>query len=74
MVYEAAAENNRGAVRMRRVALGGIYNHVEVLPGGSEVRPGARIVLSTAKRLADGTTLCNSKGNSTIVATRWEAN
>lgn len=53
---DAPGESGRsGVVRQRKVALGGIYNNqVEVLPAGSEVRAGSRIVISTAERLADG--------------------
>jgi hypothetical protein len=37
------------------VALGGVYNNqVEILAEGSEVRPGAKVVVTTAERLTDG--------------------
>lgn len=56
IVYEVTSEaGGRDVVRQRTVALGGIYNNqVEVLPTGSDVRAGSRIVVSTAERLADG--------------------
>ncbi|MCC6681412.1 MAG: efflux RND transporter periplasmic adaptor subunit [Phycisphaeraceae bacterium] len=54
-VYEATVENDREVVRARKVALGGIYNNqVEVAPTGSDVRTGAKFVVTTAERLADG--------------------
>jgi RND family efflux transporter MFP subunit len=55
VVYELVDEGGRNVVRTRKVTLGGVYNNqVEVLPAGSEVRAGSRIVVSTAGRLADG--------------------
>ena len=55
VVYEPVDENGRRVVRARKVSLGGVYNNqVEVLAAGSDVRPGSRIVVSTAERLADG--------------------
>ena len=54
-VYEAIAENAGEVVRKRKVSLGGVYNNqVEVLPQGSEVHAGTRIVITTAERLSDG--------------------
>jgi hypothetical protein len=55
MVYEAFDENGRETVRARKVALGGVYNNqVEILPMGSEVRAGSRVVVTTAERLTNG--------------------
>lgn len=55
MVYEVVVENGRDVVRAKKVSLGGVYNNqVEVVPTGSEVQSGSRIVLTTAERLADG--------------------
>jgi RND family efflux transporter MFP subunit len=55
MVYEVVNENGRDLVKARRVALGGIYNNqVEVLPDGSDVHAGSKVVLTTAERLTDG--------------------
>ncbi|HZL98938.1 MAG TPA: efflux RND transporter periplasmic adaptor subunit [Planctomycetota bacterium] len=55
IVYEAVTEDGREVVRARKVALGGVYNNqVEVLPAGSEVRPGSLVVVTTAERLTDG--------------------
>ena len=57
VVYEAAGEDggDHDVVRRRKVALGGVYNNqVEVLPAGSEVRAGSKVVVSTAERLTDG--------------------
>jgi RND family efflux transporter MFP subunit len=58
IVYEVASENGGGdhdVARSRKVALGGVYNNqVEVLPAGSEVQQGAKVVVSTAERLTDG--------------------
>jgi RND family efflux transporter MFP subunit len=58
VVYEMVVENGRDVVRPRKVALGGIYNNqVEVLPTGSDVKVGSKIVVSTAERLTDGITV-----------------
>jgi multidrug efflux pump subunit AcrA (membrane-fusion protein) len=55
MVYEVVVENGRDIVRAKKVSLGGVYNNqVEIVPAGSEVQSGSRIVLTTAERLADG--------------------
>ena len=55
MVYEVVVENGRDVVRAKKVSLGGVYNNqVEVVPTGSEVQSGSRVVLTTAERLADG--------------------
>jgi RND family efflux transporter MFP subunit len=55
MVYEAVEENGGDVVRARKVALGGIYNtRVDILPAGSEVKPGSRIIVTTAERLTEG--------------------
>jgi hypothetical protein len=55
VVYEMVVENGRDVVRTRKVALGGIYNNqVEVLPAGSEINAGSKVVVSTAERLTDG--------------------
>ena len=82
IVYEVTTEvGGKGAgvggdvVRPRKVALGGIYdNQVEVLPAGSEVRAGSRIVVSTAERLADGILVRPTQDNTTPAATLAEAN
>ncbi len=56
MVYEAIEEGRHTVVRARRVALGGVYdNRVEILPEGSELQAGSRVVLTTAERVTDGT-------------------
>ncbi|MCG3132994.1 MAG: Multidrug resistance protein MdtA [Planctomycetes bacterium] len=55
VVYEAVAEEDREVVRTRTVAVGDVLdNQVEVLAAGSEVARGARVVISTAERLAAG--------------------
>lgn len=55
VVYEAVVEDGREVVRARTVAVGGVYNNqVEIVPAGSEVRSGSRVVVTTAERLADG--------------------
>jgi RND family efflux transporter MFP subunit len=82
IVYEvSSAAGGDGAgvgddvVRSRKVALGGIYdNQVEVLPAGSEVRAGSRIVVSTAERLADGVLVRPTQDNTEPAATLAEAN
>jgi len=85
IVYEVSTEarsaggNGAGVggevVRPRKVALGGIYdNQVEVLPAGSEVRAGSRIVVSTAERLADGVLVRPTQDNTEPAATLAEAN
>jgi hypothetical protein len=51
IVYELLDD----VVRARKVSLGGVYNNeVEVVPAGSEVKAGSKIVVSTAERLTDG--------------------
>jgi RND family efflux transporter MFP subunit len=80
IVYEVSIEaSGDGAgvggevVRPRKVALGGIYdNQVEVLPAGSEVRAGSRIVVSTAERLADGVLVRSTQDNTEPAATLAE--
>jgi len=53
-VYEVVSENDRDVVKTRRVTLGGVFNNqVEILPE-SDVRPGARIAVSTSERMTDG--------------------
>jgi RND family efflux transporter MFP subunit len=55
MVYEAIQEQSGAVVRKKKVSLGGVYNNkVEVLPEGSAVHAGSRIVITTAERLSDG--------------------
>jgi len=55
IVYEQTAESGHDVVRAKKVALGGVYNNeVEVLPAGSDVHEGSRIVVTTAERLTDG--------------------
>jgi multidrug efflux system membrane fusion protein len=58
MAYEEVVENGRALARARRVSLGGVYNNeVEVVPTGSDVHAGSRIVVTTAERLTDGATV-----------------
>jgi hypothetical protein len=67
-VYEVVGEAGREVVRPRKVALGGVYNNqVEVLPRGSEVTAGSKVVISTAERLADGIVVRVTPGNTTDV-------
>jgi RND family efflux transporter MFP subunit len=55
VVYEAVDEGARRVARLRKVAVGEVFdNQIEVLPSGSEVGRGASVVVSTAERLADG--------------------
>jgi RND family efflux transporter MFP subunit len=55
MVYEVVSEGGHATVRARKVSLGGVFNNqVEVLVSNSDVRPDARIAVSTSERLADG--------------------
>ena len=55
MVYELVSENARHVVKVKKVALGGVYNNqVEIVPSGSDVQAGSKIVVSTAERLTDG--------------------
>jgi RND family efflux transporter MFP subunit len=55
IVYEVVGEKGHDVARARKVALDGIYNNqVEVLPVGSEVGAGSRVVLTTPERLTDG--------------------
>lgn len=74
MVYEVVAENGREVVRARPVALGGVYNNqVEVLPAGSEVQAGSRIVITTAERLTDGLAVRVMQESTDSAATLAEA-
>lgn len=74
MVYEAVAEGGREVARARKVVLGGVYNNrVEVVPAGSEVRAGSRVIVSTAERLADGLDVRVVQENSQSAATLPEA-
>lgn len=74
VVYEAVSENGREVVRMRKVALGDVYNNqVEVLSANSEVRPGSKIVVSTAERLEDGLAVKVTQDNPDSAATLPEA-
>jgi multidrug efflux pump subunit AcrA (membrane-fusion protein) len=73
IVYEVSSEAGADVVRPRKVALGGIYdNQVEVLPAGSEVRAGSRIVVSTAERLADGVLVRTMQDNTEPATTLAE--
>lgn len=55
MVYEAVVERGREVVRARAVTPGDVHdNQIEILPDGSEVGPGSRVVVTTAERLTDG--------------------
>lgn len=55
MVYELVNEGGQDVVRQRKVALGGVYNNqVAVVPAGSEVHVGSKVVVTTAERLTDG--------------------
>ena len=74
MVYELVTENSRDTVRLRKVALGGVYNNqVEIVPAGSEVQAGSRIVVSTAERLADGVSVRVTPDNTDSPAAIAEA-
>lgn len=74
MVYQAVVENGREVVKTRRVNLGGVYNNqVEVLPQGSEVRSGSRIVMTIAERLTDGLPVRITEDNPAKAATQSEA-
>jgi RND family efflux transporter MFP subunit len=63
LVYEAVDEGARKVARLRKVAVGEVFdNQIEVLPKGSDVRRGANVVVSTAERLADGAVVrCTSE-------------
>lgn len=74
MVYEAVDESGRQLVKSRKVALGGVYNNqVEILPAGSQVRAGSKVVVSTAERLTDGLAVQVTQDNPTSAATLPEA-
>lgn len=74
VVYEAVNEKGRDVVRMRKVALGGIYNNqVEIRSEGSEVRLGARVVISTAERLSEGAAVQIVRDNPIAATTHPEA-
>jgi HlyD family secretion protein len=54
-VFEVVSEGGSDVARIRKVSLGGVYNNqVEVLPQGSDVRPGSMIAVTTSERLTDG--------------------
>lgn len=74
MVYEAAVENGRELARARKVSLGGVYNNqVEVVPTGSDVHAGSKIVVTTAERLADGVAVRVMQDNTDSATTLTEA-
>jgi RND family efflux transporter MFP subunit len=74
MVYELVAESGREVARARKVSLGGVYNNqVEVLPNGSQVHAGSKIVTTTAERLADGMAVQLIQDNTDSAATLAEA-
>jgi multidrug efflux pump subunit AcrA (membrane-fusion protein) len=75
MVYEETVENGRALVRARKVSLGGVYdNEVEVVPTGSDVHAGSRIVVTTAERLTDGTIVRVMQDNTDSAAALTEEN
>ena len=62
-------ENGHEVVRGRKVALGGVYNNqVEVLPAGSEVKAGSKVIVTTAERLTDGIAIRTIQDNSAPAA------
>jgi hypothetical protein len=75
MVYEEVVENGRALVRARKVSPGGVYdNEVEVVPTGSDVCAGCRIVVTTAERLTDGTLVRVMQDNTDSAAALTEEN
>jgi multidrug efflux system membrane fusion protein len=74
IVYELVDEGGRQVARARKVALGGVYNNqVEVVAGGSDVRAGSRIVVTTVERLSDGITVRLIQDNTNSAASLAEA-
>jgi hypothetical protein len=74
MVYELVTEEGRDLVKAKKVALGGVYNNqVEIVPTGSDVQAGSRIVVSTAERLTDGAAVRVMQDNTDSAATLAEA-
>ena len=74
VVYEQVAENGHDVVRTRKVVLGGVYNNeVEILPTGSDVHAGSKIVMTTAERLCDGLTVRTMHDNTDPAITLTEA-
>jgi RND family efflux transporter MFP subunit len=66
MVYELVSENARHVVKVKKVALGGVYNNqVGIVPSGSDVQAGSKIVVSTAERLTDGLSVRLMQDNNT---------
>ena len=56
-------------MRARKVSLGGVYNNqVEVVPAGSEVQAGSKVVVTTAERLTDGALVRVHAGQAPISA------
>jgi RND family efflux transporter MFP subunit len=74
MVYEDVTENGRELVRAKKVSLGGVYNNeVEVVPTGSNVHAGSRVVITTAERLTDGISIQVIQANTNAAETLTEA-
>jgi RND family efflux transporter MFP subunit len=74
VVYELVDQNGQQVVKARKVALGGVYNNqVEVVPAGSEVQPGSKIVVTTAERLSDGMSVRLMQDNTDSAQTLTEA-
>jgi RND family efflux transporter MFP subunit len=74
MVYEEVVENSNDIVRAKKVSLGGVYNNeIEVVPTGSDVQAGSRIVVTTAERLTDGISVRVMQDNTDSAATLAEA-
>ncbi len=74
MVYEEVVENGREMVRARKVTLGSFFNNaVEVVPSGSDVHAGSKIVITTAERLSDGMSVRTIQDNNESAATLTEA-
>jgi multidrug efflux pump subunit AcrA (membrane-fusion protein) len=74
MVYEATSEKSGEVVNKRKVTLGGVFNNqMEVLPEGSDVHAGSKIVITTAERLSDGASVQVLQENSNASTTLPEA-
>jgi RND family efflux transporter MFP subunit len=74
IVYELVTESGRDVVRARKVALGGVFNNqVEIVPAGSEVQAGSKIVITTSERISDGAFVRITPDSTDTAATLAEA-
>lgn len=74
IAYEAVVENGREVARARKVMLGGVYNNAaELVPAASELRAGARVIVTTGERPFDSALVRIMEDNAASPATLPEA-